>query len=298
MTAKDKRTARDLVQPALDGLVSSVRAAADRMLAPRVDPEAVHDFRVALRRLRTVLRAARSVYGRKRVQPLLLRVAHLAEATNSLRDEEVLDETIAHVALSNGQRAGVTAWLERRALIESRLREAAIERLRGNDLEELCTELMKVLADAPHRDVAAERFARTKLNRARARVRDALPVDEDDVDGLHRLRILFKRLRYTAEMLGRFLTPEDAAAALRERDRTRPNYAAVARLSARMQKSLGSLHDVDHALQVVAVDEELAPDAREELLEGLSNLRDHLAQEAIARLEELPEEMFGRTVRD
>jgi CHAD domain-containing protein len=148
--------------------------------------------------------------------------------------------------------------------------------------------------------MSAERFARERLHGARAKVRESLPVDEDDVERLHRLRIRFKRLRYTAEMLGRFLTSQDAAAALRDEPKTgapRPNYAAVARLAARMQKALGTLHDVDQALGVVAVDEELATEVREELLLRLSTLREELARDATERLENLPEELFGRVIR-
>jgi CHAD domain-containing protein len=64
-------------------------AAARRKLDEGVDPEALHDFRVALRRLRSWLRAFRphlkgSVRGKER-----RRLQALADATGASRDAEV-----------------------------------------------------------------------------------------------------------------------------------------------------------------------------------------------------------------
>jgi CHAD domain-containing protein len=301
--AKSGYNAHELVEPAIDGLIARIRASAERMLAPGHDAEAVHDFRVGVRRLRTVLRSARRLYGKKTIQPLLDGFKRLADATNALRDEEVLDETVVQAKVDDDTRREVRAWLERRAFVESSLRAGAEELLRGPDLEQLGVELALAIGAGPRKCERAERFAQGELLRVRAKVRKALPVEEDDVDGLHQLRIRFKRLRYTAEMLGRFLTPADAAQALRA-DGNRecgsdggPNYAAVARLAARMQKVLGLLHDADQAIALVSSEEDLDPRPREALLEGLAKLRNRYAREALSRLEDLPPELFGRTVR-
>src|SRR5262249_31837913 len=70
-------TAHQLLGPTLIELVDTARAASARVeesfrgqkgasgATGALDPEAVHDFRVALRRLRTLLRVARKVYGKK-----------------------------------------------------------------------------------------------------------------------------------------------------------------------------------------------------------------------------------------
>src|SRR6185312_2539616 len=60
--------AEDYLAPALFALVAAVRRQADRVAGGGPDPDAIHDFRVALRRLRTVLRPARALYGERRLR--------------------------------------------------------------------------------------------------------------------------------------------------------------------------------------------------------------------------------------
>ena len=49
--------------------------------------EAVHDFRVGLRRLRTALRAARRIYGKKRLREISEGLKRYGDVTSALRDE-------------------------------------------------------------------------------------------------------------------------------------------------------------------------------------------------------------------
>src|SRR4051794_38610615 len=91
--------AHEHLGPALHVLVAEARAASLRVeaLEPRseaADPEAIHDFRVAIRRLRSVLRPVRPVYGRRRMRALAEGLKRVADATGTLRDEEVLRETL------------------------------------------------------------------------------------------------------------------------------------------------------------------------------------------------------------
>jgi CHAD domain-containing protein len=80
----------------------------------------------------------------------------------------------------------------------------------------------------------------------------------DDADALHRLRIAYKRLRYTAETFAATLPPD---------------IAALAQLAARFQGKLGDLHDVDVAIGCVRRARSLAPDARAALLAALERQR-------------------------
>jgi CHAD domain-containing protein len=294
-----KLRAHDLVKPATAGLELRIRRAAERVVGARLDSEAVHDFRVGLRRLRTVLRAARKLYGKRQVKLLLVEFKRFGDATNALRDEEVLAETLEPVELDDSQRAAVRSWLRVREARESSLRKEAIDVIDGPWLDEAFDRLESCLARGPKHDETAASFAKSRLKEAREDVRSALPVARSDTAGLHRLRIRFKRLRYTSEMLGRFMTQADATAALRQDQRRRggPNYAAVARLAARMQKVLGALHDADQATITLRADELLDPQVREGVLLRLGVQRGKLADEAIARLKQLPQEMFGVTVR-
>jgi CHAD domain-containing protein len=294
-----KLRAHELVKPAVIGLELRIRNAAERVVKAQSDGEAVHDFRVGLRRLRTVLRAARALYGKRRVKELMAQFKRFGDATNSLRDEEVLAETLEPVDLDESQRAAVLRWLSSREALETTLRKGAIDVIDGPWLDEAFASLQSCIGRGPKHDETAAAFAKSRLKEARSDVRTALPVTRSDTEGLHRLRIRFKRLRYTSEMLGRFMTQADATAALRREPR-RPdgaNYAAVARLAARMQKVLGQLHDADQAVATLRADEQLEPHVREGVLLRLGVQRGKLADEAIARLEELPDEMFGRAVR-
>lgn len=303
-------SAHDLVRSAIDGLVASTRVAADRVVRERGDETAVHDLRVGLRRLRTVLRSARRLYGRAHIRALEQRFKAIANATNALRDEEVLHDTVVAADAGDAAQAGVDAWLRARAAREVALRGETAVLLGGGDIGDACAALSAVVARGPKRDMTLSRFTKACLKKARRGVRRVLPVARHDTERLHVLRIRFKRLRYTAEMLGRFMTESDAADALRAeswsgrgrlgpmaRAPRGPNYAAVALLAAQMQDTLGLLHDADRALTIVSDTAGLDPASRLALAFALSQLRERMADAAVAKLEQLPDELFGRTVK-
>src|SRR5690349_1197711 len=113
--------AHEVLVAALLPLIATVREAVDRVLASAtrtsadgVDEEAVHDFRVALRRLRTFLRPARRLYGRSRMRRFEAELRHHAEASGALRDEEVLRATLMALALKPTWRLSIDRWLAQR----------------------------------------------------------------------------------------------------------------------------------------------------------------------------------------
>src|SRR5947207_3444206 len=61
------------------------------------DPEAIHDLRVAIRRLRTLLKLSRKIFGRRHTDAVRRALAEVQRATGDLRDEEVLSETLSSV---------------------------------------------------------------------------------------------------------------------------------------------------------------------------------------------------------
>lgn len=294
-----KPSAHDLVKPALEGLVKRTRAAARRVVADESDPEAVHDFRVGLRRLRTVLRASRSVYRKADMKLAIAAVKRFGDATNALRDEEVLGETIAMTKLDDDERRAVAGWLADRARRERVLRHEAMALIAGPELQEALSTLLTHVEAGPRADEDAAVFAKRRLAEARKDVRELLPADRSDVAGLHRLRIRFKRLRYTAEMLGRFVTDLDAAAALQKDEplrKKRVNYGAVAKLAAHMQKDLGQLHDADVALDAISLADDLPAPLRSDLSRALRELRGRLVDRAVENLEQLPSELLGKPI--
>jgi CHAD domain-containing protein len=109
-------------------------AAAWPRLADEDDTEALHDFRVALRRLRSSLRAYRDPLKGTLPKKLLKKLRRLAHSTNPGRDAEVQIEWLRGRGrhLSSYNRAGLT-WLLGR--LENRM-EAAYDEMKSELAEE------------------------------------------------------------------------------------------------------------------------------------------------------------------
>jgi CHAD domain-containing protein len=277
-------SAHDLVKPSAARLVERIRAAAIRVTTDRNDDEGVHDFRVGLRRLRTVLRASRGLYGKRRMRELEARFKQFGDATNALRDAEVLTDTVVSSPLVDTSETPVRAWLEARRRAADDLRDDAIRLLRDDVLAGAFEDLRVAVHKRPDKDMPAHRFAARRLAAGRAGVAELLPIARDDVAGLHRLRIRFKRLRYTAEMLERFMKAVKGG-----KKRKNAPYARVAKHAQQMQKELGLLHDADVALETVAADGDLAPEHRAALTTALLELRGQLVDRCLERLSRLPD---------
>jgi CHAD domain-containing protein len=224
-------------------MIAEVRAAQDRVLGAGADPEAIHDFRVALRRLRTALRPARRVFGKRRLQEIAAELRRFAQASGALRDEEVLRETLGELPLAAGTAAELRLWLGRRARQERARRRGVAALLRAPDgpdgpsLGSALSHLERRIGRPRRGDLPLAELGRAAALEAHAGVLALAGSGTADGAAMHALRIAFKRLRYTAELL---------APALGE------GAAAVAKASAKMQKRLGELHDVDEALVRVA----------------------------------------------
>lgn len=234
-TAKPRALA--LLAPALAELVGHVEAHAARVAAglqrDQEDEEAVHDFRVALRRLRTLLRPARPLLGREEAREIGRQLGDLGRRTGKLRDEEVLRETLLGLSLPPEARAPLERWLAQRARGERRMRRAAAGELSGPVLRAVLERLRACLA-APRRDAGIRRFARRALARPLDEARALARAPVTRVAEMHELRIRVKRVRYAAELLAR----EPAWAA---------RWSPVATAAASLQKRLGALHDLDEA---------------------------------------------------
>jgi CHAD domain-containing protein len=202
------------------------------------DPEGLHDFRVALRRLRSCLRAFRpeleSTLGRR----LRRRLRRLADATGERRDLQVhlawVEEQLA--ALEPGERAAaldLIGWMgEREQDASDRLNRTVRERF-----PRLRRRLERRLAFYP---VPVSRHGAAPLESAGAAVERALVTMGDELAGAlaqvhaagddqeaHLARIAAKRLRYLLEPFADEL-PEAAR--------------LIARLKS-LQDALGDLHD-------------------------------------------------------
>jgi CHAD domain-containing protein len=239
-------------------------AAARSRLQDEADAEALHDFRVALRRLRSGLRAYREPLKGSVPRKLAKRLKRLAGATGPGRDAEVQLEWLRGRGskLGSQQRQGHTWMLAR---LNGRMKEAygdlqaEIERdfpgVDGDLRRHLSVYRTKVFLDPetppPTLGVVTAEILRgqvAELEDHLAKVRHA-----DDVNEAHRARISAKRARYLLEPFAEEL-PESCA-------------VVVKRFKA-LQDLLGDLHDA-HVLgqELAEAVEEAAAERARRLLE-------------------------------
>lgn len=212
-----------------NGYLDEALAAVQR-LDDAADEEALHDTRVALRRLHSLMRAYRSEFAPAVPRKLRRAVRRLARASNPARDAEVQQAWVLRQGhgLTPVQQEGyrwLLARLQPAALLEL---EQALQR----GVKRLARRLrphLKVLVDSGD---SATRYAAACAAHAEPLGREVLAAlaavaGPGDVGGAHAARILVKRLRY-------LLAP------LRNDGPACEHAVAVLRL---LQDLLGDLHD-------------------------------------------------------
>jgi CHAD domain-containing protein len=241
----------------LDKRVSDV---AERLISCPSDDEAVHDLRVALRRLRTLLEVGRPVLGRYFVDEVRRSFRDVQRATGALRDEEVVLKIAHGLSVTHPD---MVRWLLARRRREQRLRRGLVRHVTAGEIATGHRMLSALLAFRikPSRDAPLAKFGRRAVEsslRGVQRRRDARP---DDPDALHQLRIAYKRLRYTVETFAEVLPPE---------------LGVLAQPAANFQGRLGDIHDVDMVTVCARRARSLSHAARHEVLEGLAQARQRL----------------------
>src|SRR4051794_2369801 len=237
-------------------------AAAYPRLVDPADSEALHDFRVGLRRLRSCLRAYEKALAGGLPKKLAHRLRRLAQATGPGRDTEVQMEWLRQrrKELSRSHHSGLAWELGR---LETRLRAAYAE-LTGHlgeefpDLEKGIRQHLSVYRAEVHLEAGGPQ---TTLGDATAAIlRDQIADLEDhlshvqsaeDEKQAHRARISAKRLRYLLEPLADEL----------------PGAAPLVKRLKNFQDLLGELHDA-HVLaaELAAAVETAAADRARRLL--------------------------------
>jgi CHAD domain-containing protein/CYTH domain-containing protein len=217
-------------------------------LDDEADGEALHDFRVALRQLRSWLRAFRPELGNVIPQRTRRRLGRIARTSNDSRDGQVQLEWLREQERTLPRDAHVGRdWLIER--VEAR-KQVADERFRkrlASDFERTRAALDVALATAhedridPPRITARETFAaaaasviRTQTERIRVHLA-AVHGLRDDQEA-HRARIAGKRLRYVLQPIADILDE---------------GRQAVTHLKP-MQDALGELHDTHVLVDAVA----------------------------------------------
>lgn len=273
-------SAGELVRLAIEREATAAASALSKLAQADGDDEVVHDLRVAVRRLRTFLRAARALYKRSPRRRVERALKAAGEATGALRDEEVLAETLMETAFSRAVHARVATWLAKRREGHAALRRDALASLSSARIEGTLSRV-RALANAPRRDESAETFEAACLTTARLElVRLAVNASVEDVERLHALRIRFKRLRYIADMLDGDARSRDPA----ETERMPRSHEALVKLAASFQKELGVVHDIDVARLAVAAASDLHHATRASIDRALAARRLELATRCLVRL--------------
>jgi CHAD domain-containing protein len=191
-----------------------------------IDPEFLHDLRVAVRRTRSILGAARNVMAETQRATYREGFAWLGAATGPARDLAVLAlEWPTYVApLDDEARALVESVPVH---IEARRREAhadVVDALRSSRYRDLIDGWRRLLddeaegvggrhADRPLTDVAGRRIRRAH---ERVLVGGRAIDDTSPADALHQVRKDAKKLRYLLECFGRLYDRSSVAPFVRE----------------------------------------------------------------------------------
>ncbi len=215
------------------------------------DPLAVHQMRVALRRLRAAISVFRDIVHDKRVAAVSAELKWMAKALSDARDLDVfIDREIAPIRAKR-PRSADAARLEAHfgrerddaydrafaALASERYRLMLIDAVAWIEAGPWLTKGRGAKRNAPVRDVASKTLAkRAKAIRKKGRL-----ISTMDVEERHELRIAVKKLRYAAE----FFAPLYADGA-----KAQKRSAKLIKALEAMQERLGELNDAATSVSI------------------------------------------------
>ncbi len=210
------------------------------------DPEAIHDMRVALRRLQVALRMFKACYPPKRLGRYRRQLRKLMTVLGAVRDHDIMIGALSDHA--KGSPRPVQELLEQvaaqRRVVRKRDRTKALrmlDKLQRADFAKTLVGFVRSARECGGADsgarfaegaAAAAQKAVMSWNDLRKKLRGS-----GDPETLHQIRIAVKRLRYTLELC-RLANSQEC-------------QGYVERL-ARLQQMLGDLHDADMLVRVLA----------------------------------------------
>jgi CHAD domain-containing protein/CYTH domain-containing protein len=247
------------------------------------DEEALHDFRVALRRLRSQVRIYRALFRGSVKRKQERRLRDIARASNPSRDLEVVIEQLEDMTdLTDQEQEGARLLLERLNRARTRVNHDFIEEVL-RDFPTLQRELLVCFStyeEQLHLDQApvellgphAARLSANLRQELTDRINEVLSV-EHQIEA-HRARIVGKKLRYLHEAFAR------------DCDESRDVGDAVAAF----QQSFGALHDA-HLLLTIC--EREAVEAKPGEREPIAALREQVRKDRLKLFTEASQTYLG-----
>jgi CHAD domain-containing protein len=178
-----------------------------RALLETDDPESAHQLRIGLRRLRSAIRAFRTLGDSSSARELEILARDLGRSVGPLRNADVfIDGVLAPVA---GRKKGEPGFAALRAALEAH-RAATREQVRVVLNSEPWTKLQIHLALWP-RTIASDKTLRAPVRAYATKslakqwkkvAKRAAEIDDLTVEGRHDMRKVLKGFRYTCEFFG------------------------------------------------------------------------------------------------
>jgi len=205
--------------------------------------EAVHDFRVATRRLLSLLSLLRTVMQDPEIQKIRRSLKDQLDNLDDLRDTQVLLSDISEMIYEKPALQPFQEYLQR---IEKKLMRAAhkeIKSLKTAELSKRIRKLNQTVGELKQADLDVSIFSAVDEAFAIVIQRYAL-IDPNQPATIHRVRISFKKFRYMVEVIYPILEnfPSDYLKRMH-------NY----------QTDMGDIQDMEAALQKLADFEKHAP---------------------------------------
>lgn len=217
-------------------------------------PEAVHQMRVAARRLRSLLASGRPLFEEAATEPLREELRWLSGVLGAARDPAVIRERLLLLMSQEPEplRFGPAADRIDEELSRAAADGAAAATLESGRYQELLAALEAFLAEPPvsPRGAGPGKIIARFVARDRRRLRrayNALPLGTDDGGaardaGLHEVRKAAKKLRYSAELAAALPGPDGGGEAKGHRKRRR-RAARTAKAARKVQQLLGQHQD-------------------------------------------------------
>ena len=204
------------------------------------DIEAVHDMRVATRRLRSAIRDFAPLTGKKSFRPLKEDLMDIADTLGDARDQDVAIAALEKLQTKADDaviKKGIGKLIEERRGVREKAQTVLTQTLTDDNLNKIEIQFAAAIDKALEKKAAAETVTVSAAGRAviLARLKEFCGLSAAlyapfGISRLHRLRISAKRLRYAIELF---------VVCWQEQ------IAPFAREIAEMQTFLGELHDAD-----------------------------------------------------